>query len=138
MFVKTVTVVTQFDLLLFGPWDHLDDTIEGAHIGSVGLRILPAHKNAELGIMIGDKRYWNKGYGSDAMRVILRYGFDRLQLHRIGLKVYSYNPRAYHVYKRFGFKKEGVGRQAILLRGRYYDDVHMGLLRSEWIRGERK
>jgi len=110
------------------------DTKEGTHIGSIGLRLRPQNKNAELGIMIGDKRYWNKGYGSDAIRTILQYGFERLRLHRISLKVYAYNPRASHVYKNFGFQVEGRGREEILYRGKFYDDIYMGLLRRKWLK----
>ena len=111
------------------------DTRDGAHIGSVGLHVLyKTDKSAVVGILIGDKRYWNRGFGTDAMKTILRYGFQKLKFHRIELGVYAYNPRAIHVYKRLGFKHEGRQRRAIRWRNAYYDRLIMGMLREEWAR----
>lgn len=114
------------------------DTKEGTHIGSINLFLKPHDQKAVLGVMIGDKRYWNKGYGTDAMRTILRYGFGRLRLHRISLKVYAYNPRALRVYKRLGFRIEGRGREEVFYRGTFYDDISMGLLRREWFKKQKR
>jgi len=109
------------------------ETKEGVHIGSTGLhQINKENKNATLGIMIGEKSYWNKGYGSDASKTLLDYGFNKLKLHRIELDVYEYNPRAIKVYKRLGFKQEGIKREHNLYKGNYYDTLHMGLLKKEW------
>ena len=109
------------------------ETKDRRHIGSVGLEnINTDHNRATFGIFIGDKNYWNHGLGSEAGRLIIDYGFSKLRLHRIELGVLEYNPRAMKVYKRLGFKKEGVKREHILFRGKYYDDIHMGLLRSKW------
>jgi len=83
------------------------DTIDGAHIGSIGLHDLDKlNKCAVYGINIGNKKYWSKGYGTDASNTILKYGFEKLKLHRIELHVYDYNKRAYALYKKLGFKKE--------------------------------
>lgn len=109
------------------------ETKDGTHIGSVGLEnINKDHNRATFGIFIGDKKYWNQGLGSETGRLIINYGFCKLKLHRIELGVLEYNPRAMKVYKHLGFKKEGVKREHILFKGKYYDDVHMGLLKSEW------
>lgn len=114
------------------------DTKDGVHIGSINLSLKPQDKRAALGVMIGDKQYWNRGLGTDAMRTILRYGFGRLRLHRISLKVYAYNPRALKVYTRLGFILEGRGREEVLYRGRFYDDMYMGLLRREWLKKQER
>ena len=109
------------------------ETKEGIHVGSVSLEgVSLDHHRATFGIFIGDKNYWNQGMGSEAARLIIDYGFKKLKLHRIELGVLEYNPRAIKVYKRLGFKREGVKKEHILFQGKYYDDVHMGLLKSEW------
>ena len=107
--------------------------VAGKHIGSVGLhQINHTHHNATFGLMIGDKSFWNQGYGTDAACVMVDYGFRKLKLHRIELEVYEYNPRAIKVYKRIGFKLEGKKREKTLHQGKYYDALHMGLLDREW------
>ncbi len=109
------------------------DTIEGIHIGTIGLhRINPAHKFATFGITIGNKTFWNKGLGSEAARLIINYGFTKLKLHRIELDVYNNNPRAIKVYKRIGFKREGVKRQTRLQKGKFFDTYFMSILQNEW------
>jgi RimJ/RimL family protein N-acetyltransferase len=108
------------------------ETKDGTHIGSASLEINADHNRAVFGIVIGDKNYWDHGLGSEAGRLIIDYGFKKLKLHRIELGVLEYNPRAMKVYKRLGFKKEGVNSEHILFRGKYYDDIHMGLLDREW------
>ena len=114
------------------------ETKDGTHIGSVSLEnINTDHDRATFGIFIGEKECWNHGLGSEAARLIIDYGFKKLKLHRIELGVLEYNPRAMKVYKRLGFKKEGVKREHILFRGKYYDDIHMGLLAKEW-KGNKK
>ncbi|MFA4872310.1 MAG: GNAT family protein [Patescibacteria group bacterium] len=113
------------------------DTLEGVHIGTVDLHVInQMDRCAVLGIFIGDKRYWNQGYGTDAMRTILRYGFQKLKLHRIELGVYAYNPRAIRVYEKLGFTHEGRQRRAIRWRNNYYDRLIMGILREEWLKRE--
>jgi len=87
---------------------------------------------AELGIFIGDKAAWNQGYGSEAVRLLLRHGFETLNLNRIFLRVYSTNPRAIRAYEKAGFVQEGCLRQAVYRCGQYADVYIMGVLRSEW------
>jgi RimJ/RimL family protein N-acetyltransferase len=86
-----------------------------------------------LSIGIGDRDYWGKGYGSDALRMMLRYGFYELNLHRIGLNVFSYNQRAIRAYEKVGFVVEGVQREFLNRDGQRYDLVWMGILRQEWL-----
>jgi len=89
-------------------------------------------RSAEAGILIGDKDYWNKGYGTEAMKLLLKHGFETLNLHRIFLRVYEDNPRAIRCYEKTGFIHEGRMRQARFSQGKYADILFMGILREEW------
>lgn len=109
------------------------DTREGVHIGSVGLYLDRQDKGAKYGIFIGDKNYWEQGLGTEATKLILEYGFRKLMVHRVQLAVYSYNKRAIAVYKKLGFRLEGISREGIFFQGKFYDEHHMGLLRKEWL-----
>lgn len=83
-------------------------------IGTIGLHGVDCiSRNAELGITIWRKEYWNRGYGTDAMKLLLYYGFIFLNLHRIWLHVYSFNKRAIRAYEKIGFKMEGTLREHI-------------------------
>jgi diamine N-acetyltransferase len=90
------------------------------------------HRAAELGIMIGDKSVWNKGYGTETMQLLVQHGFETLNLNRIYLRVYSTNPRAIRAYEKAGFIMEGTLRQAVYKHGKYSDVHIMSVLRSEW------
>lgn len=113
--------------------------IEGDRpIGNCGLhqlRMDPPNRCAELGIVIGEPEFQNRGYGAEAMRLLCGYGFNRLNLHRIGLRVYEYNRRAIRCYEKVGFRREGALREGRFLDGRWHDVVLMGLLEHEF-RGE--
>jgi RimJ/RimL family protein N-acetyltransferase len=87
---------------------------------------------AEVGIGIGDKNYWSKGYGTEAMQLLVRFGFWELNLNRIELGVTSFNQRAIRSYEKAGFKVEVVERQALYRDGIYHDSVIMAILREEW------
>jgi RimJ/RimL family protein N-acetyltransferase len=87
---------------------------------------------AEVGIAIGLKASWNQGYGTETMRLMLKYGFETLNLNRIFLRVYEYNRRAIRSYEKAGFFLEGKLRQARYQAGKYYDEYIMSVLRSEW------
>lgn len=86
----------------------------------------------EVGIFIGEKRLWNQGYGTDAMRLLLQHGFHTLNLNRIALDVYDTNLRAVRSYEKAGFVHEGRKRQAIFKDGKYFDILQMSVLREEW------
>lgn len=111
-------------------------TLEGDRlIGDIGLDgVQWNHGDTFVGIAIGEPEFWGHGYGSDAMRIILRYAFTELNLHRVSLNVFEYNPRAIRSYEKVGFKHEGRMRQALNREGRYWDIVYMGILKSEWER----
>lgn len=105
---------------------------DGALLGGISLEDgQPENRSATLGIAIGDKAAWDGGYGTDAMRVLCRFGFDHMNLHRIQLEVYEGNERARHVYEKVGFVLEGTKRQAHFKYGRYWDVYLMGLLEGE-------
>ena len=107
-----------------------DDTL----IGFVALfNISGRNQTGEMAIGIGNPEYRGKGYGSDALRLILRYAFDELNLHHVGLTVMAYNTAAMTAYERVGFVKEGVQRQVIARSGQRHDLVLYGILREEWL-----
>lgn len=90
--------------------------------------------DAEVGLGIGECDYWSKGYGTDAMRLLLRYAFTELNLHRVTLTVLAANPRARRSYEKSGFVLEGIQRKQSQYAGQRIDEVYMGILRSEWER----
>lgn len=111
------------------------DMKDKIHIGSIDLRGIDLRdKKCKLGVLIGDKNYWNKGYGSDAIKILLDYGFKKLKLNRIELGVYSYNQRAIKVYNRLGFKLEGVKREDVFYKNKYHNSFVMGILKREWVK----
>ena len=102
-------------------------------IGSITLRgIQGKDRKGDFGIKIGVKEEWNKGYGTEATKLIVRYGFETLNLNRIFLRVFEYNLRAIRAYEKAGFRREGLLRQDEYRMGRYWDVIVMGLLREDW------
>ncbi len=102
-------------------------------IGNVGLhRVDWKNRTATLGIVLGEKTYWGRGYGTDAVRTMLRFAFHELNLHRVELETFSFNPRAWRCYERLGFRHEGTRREALHREGRYHDVHTMGILREEF------
>ena len=93
--------------------------------------VSPVHRNAKLGIAIGEADHRDKGYGSDALRGLVDFGFRDLNLERIWLDVFTDNARAIHVYEKLGFCHEGSLRRHYFVEGRYRDALVMGLLRHE-------
>ena len=89
-------------------------------------------RDAFVGLGIGEREFWGKGYGTDVMKVILRYGFTEVNLKRVTLTVFEYNPRAIRSYEKAGFCVEGRERQALHRDGRRWDMIYMGILRQEW------
>lgn len=101
-------------------------------IGNCGIQdIQQLRQCAEVGLFIGEEENRNKGYGAEALNLLVDYGFDYLNLNNIMLKVFSFNERAINCYKKVGFKEIGRRRQAYYLKGRFYDEVYMDILREE-------
>lgn len=106
---------------------------EGKYIGYCSLRNLQdRYGNLELGIMIGDRDYWGRGYGRDAIKLLLGYGFHYLGARRIALTTHARNERAIRCYLACGFVEEGRPRQVLWIEGHYVDLVNMSILREEW------
>ncbi len=114
---------------------HFGIEVDGTLVGTTGLRDIDfVSKRAEFGIMIFNKDYWNKGIGTDATKLILKYGFEILGLHRIMLKVFESNTRAFRVYEKCGFKIEGRERQAIQRKGKFEDFIVMSVLELDYFK----
>ncbi|MFG2078131.1 GNAT family N-acetyltransferase [Nonomuraea maritima] len=109
------------------------ETLAGNRL--IGLVVLsgaePETGGAELDIYIGEKDCWGKGYGTEATRLICRYGFDAMRLHRIELWVADENAAAIRVYRKVGFVEEGRARDTLRRHGRWHDMILMSLLEGE-------
>jgi len=90
------------------------------------------NRTAEIGIMVGDKDYWSRGYGSDALRTLLDFGFNVRNYHNICLRVISFNERAIACYEKVGFKRNGIMREVITRGNKKYDLIYMDILVTEW------
>lgn len=102
-------------------------------IGACGLhRIDYRNRHAELGIVIGDPSEWGKGYGTEAVRLLVGHAFETLNLNRVQLHVYETNPAGIRAYEKVGFRREGVMRQFAFREGRYWDAHLMAILREQW------
>lgn len=114
---------------VFGIIDIKEDKL----IGTLGLHQIDHFKRtATLGIFIGDKEYRGKGYGTEAIKLILDYGFNYLNLNNIKLDLMEFNERALACYKKCGFKEYGRRRKCNFINGKYYDTIEMDILAEEF------
>jgi RimJ/RimL family protein N-acetyltransferase len=90
------------------------------------------NRNAEVGFFLGNKSYWNQGVGAETASLLLKFGFEQMQLHRIWLRVYQTNKRAIRAYEKAGFTQEAVQRAARFKDGKYISMVLMSILYPEW------
>jgi RimJ/RimL family protein N-acetyltransferase len=105
-------------------------------VGSIDLHEVDLRNGrASLGIAIGDPADTGQGYGTDALRAIVGFGFDQLRLERIELDVYDINDGARRMYERIGFSHEGTLRHALYSDGAFHDVHRMAILRDEWAGG---
>ena len=81
-------------------------------------------------IMIGDKDYLDKGYGTDAMKTLISFIFDSMNINKVRLSTFSFNERAIKSYKKCGFTVEGVLKNEIFKDGKYYDEIIMSIFRN--------
>jgi RimJ/RimL family protein N-acetyltransferase len=91
------------------------------------------HGEGTIGISIGERDYWGRGYGTDAMKLLVQYGFLELNLRRIMLGVHGYNERAVKSYEKVGFVMEGRMRGEGWRDGVHFDGLWMGILREDWL-----
>ncbi len=102
-------------------------------VGTVGLEHFNwIERSSVLGIFIGDPEYRDSGYGTEAINLLLEYGFKYLNLHSIRLDLLAINERAHKCYLKCGFKDSGRSREQIFLNGKYYDKLHMDILEQEF------
>lgn len=102
-------------------------------IGVISLeKINYKDRKATLGVFIGDENYRGNGYGTEAIKLILDFGFNYLNLNSIGLALLEFNERAHKSYLKCGFKDTGRNRQAVYLNGKYYDRLYMDILKEEF------
>jgi len=107
---------------------------DGQYIGGCGINEVNwKNSYAYVGIFLG-KPYWSKGYGTEAMKLLLRFIFEEMNLNKVLLNVYSFNERALRSYEKCGFVVEGRLREQIFRKGKYYDEIIMGILRREFLR----
>ena len=90
------------------------------------------NRNAFLGIFIGEEGHRNKGYGAEAVRLALDYGFKTLNLHTVMLSVHADNDAAVACYKKIGFTETGRRREWVYKNGKYIDKIYMGILAREF------
>ncbi len=107
--------------------------LEGRCIGSARLHSLDeANRSARYAIGLFDPACWGQGYGTEATRLVLRYAFETLRLHRVALRVLDFNHRAIACYEKCGFVREGVEREGSLIGGEWQSDVWMSILEHEF------
>lgn len=109
------------------------DQSTNQHIGNVGLHHIDwVHRSAELGVVLGERAFWGKGYGKQSWSLITQYGFETLNLHRIYAVVMKGNVSSQKCAEAAGFKREGLIREVFFKNGRYLDIIYYNLLKKEW------
>jgi len=103
-------------------------------IGEIVLDVVNwSGRDAFVGLSIGEREYWGKGYGTEMMQLMLQFAFMEVNLRRVTLTVFEYNPRAIRSYEKVGFCHEGRLRKFLNREGRRWDLLFMGILREEWL-----
>lgn len=119
----------QAKMHIFGILDLATDQLIGR---CVLFNVDPVNRSAMLGIFIGEKDFWGKGYGSEAVQLLVEFGFYLLNLNSIELGVFAFNERAVAAYRKVGFKEIGRRRQARIIGEKKYDVILMDLLAEEY------
>lgn len=121
---------------IYSEWNEvfiIEEKKSGKPIGTVGLyEIHPTARKAEFRVLIGEKDFWGKGYGTEATEMATFYGFDRLNLMKIYLGSVDENQGAKKAYEKAGYKEEGILRKEVYRNSKYYDAIRMGMLRDEY------
>jgi RimJ/RimL family protein N-acetyltransferase len=109
----------------------IEDIESKKYIGGCGIqKVNWLARTATVGIMIGNKEYWGKGYGTDAMKVLLDFIFNNMNINKVKLSVFSFNTRAQKSYEKCGFVVEGVLKEELFKDGKYYDEIVMAAFRK--------
>ena len=104
-------------------------------LGNISLmKIHDVNRTAELGIFIGDENYLSRGYGSEAIMLLLDYAFNYVNLNNVMLKVFDYNKRAIKAYEKCGFKTFGVWKKSHYFNGEYSDEIFMNILKEDFFK----
>lgn len=108
------------------------ETLEdNLYLGGCGINQVDfKNSHVMIGIFIGDPAYWGKGYGTEALKLLTKFVFEEMNIHKIKLGVYSFNERAIKCYKKVGFIEEGILKKEIFKEGKYYDEHLMALFRN--------
>ena len=113
----------------------IEEKSSGTFIGGCGLEgITPHHRSAEGHIWLGFD-FWSKGYGTEAVTLLVDFGFSQINLNKIKMCPFAFNARAIACYEKVGFKEEGRLQQEIFRNGEFVDQVMMRLLQSEYSAG---
>ena len=103
------------------------------HIGNITLHMIDwIHRKAEIGIIIGDKNDFKKGYGTEAVNLLLKHGFERLNLHKITAGMVSLNNGSVKLFEKCGFEIEGTLKQDFYFENNYYDTFRYGILKESY------
>ena len=111
----------------------IEDLETGKYIGGCGINSINwLNRYVVIGIFIGDKNYWGKGYGTDALKVLVKFIFEQMNMNKIKLNVFSFNKRAIRCYEKCGFQVEGILKQELFRDGQYHDEYVMALFYEDW------
>ena len=109
------------------------ESADGEYAGSIGLMHIDGrNRRAEVGVVIARPEDWGRGMGTEAMILMLRHAFEEMNLHRVTLRVYTFNDRAQRSYGKIGFVEEGRLREDTFRHGAWHDTVLMGILADEF------
>ncbi|MCI0330170.1 MAG: GNAT family N-acetyltransferase [candidate division Zixibacteria bacterium] len=110
------------------------ETLDGKLIGTMALHnINGKDRTAATGALIGEKKYWGKGYGTDAKMTLLDYAFNTLNLRKINSSVYAFNKRSLKYNLKCGYKIEGVRKKQIFRNGKYNDEIIIAVFKEDWL-----
>lgn len=127
----------RFEQMVFQP---IPDTIDfevhvenGVLIGvAYAVDISTYHRHCSVGVTIGDRDYWGRGYGRESLDVLLDYCFNELEMHRVSTETFEYNEAWRRLVKKAGFKRDGVERDYLFREGAYWDKEVYGMLEDEY------
>ena len=117
---------------------HRIEKITNAFIGFGMIAFIDRYnRSCKLGILIGRRGDWGKGYAREALQAVIAYCFQELKMNRIGAEVYAINERSIRLFEGLGFQREGVVREAVLKDGAFVDELVYGLLCRKWLQQKR-